>query len=197
MNAKTVRAGGASLRAVVAGAMIAWGAWSGPALAAEGACPAFLDHRFPKLQDESPQDLCQYRGKVVMVVNTASFCGFTRQYEGLERLYDKYRERGLVVLGFPSNEFGKQEPGTNKEIAEFCRATYGVKFPMFAKAVVSGREANGLYQQLGRVTGATPQWNFHKYLVDRSGEKVLSFPSEVAPESRIIVTAVERMLAEP
>ncbi|MBL8446650.1 MAG: glutathione peroxidase [Zoogloeaceae bacterium] len=197
MGGKAIGRHWGALRASVFGLAIALLGTGGGAQAGEGACPALLNHRFPKLQDESGQDLCQYRGKVVMVVNTASFCGFTRQYEGLERIYDRYRERGLVVLGFPSNEFGKQEPGSNQEIAEFCRATYGVKFPMFAKAVVTGREANGLYQQLGRVTGATPQWNFHKYLIDRSGEKVLSFPSEVAPESRIIVTAVERMLAEP
>ena len=164
--------------------------------AAEEACPALLSYTFPRLQDESPQSLCQYRGQVVLVVNTASFCGFTKQYEGLEKLYDKYRERGLVVVGFPSNDFGQQEPGSNKEIAEFCRSTYGVRFPMFAKSSVTGRAANPLYQRLGRLTGATPQWNFHKYLIDRSGEKVLSFPSEVKPDSRILVSAIEHMLAE-
>ena len=166
------------------------------AVAEEAACPGLLSHTFPRLQDEVPQNLCQYRGKVLMVVNTASFCGFTKQYEGLERLYARYRDKGLVVLGFPSNEFGSQEPGSNKEIADFCRSTYGVRFPMFAKATVAGRDANALYQQLGRVTGAVPQWNFHKYLIDRSGERVLSFPSEVAPESRIVTSAIENMLAE-
>lgn len=164
--------------------------------AAEGGCAALLSHTFPRLQDETPQDMCQYRGKVVLVVNTASYCGFTKQYGGLEKLYARYRDKGLVVLGFPSNEFGRQEPGSNKEIAEFCRGTYGVRFPMFSKSTVTGRDANLLYQQLGRVTGATPQWNFHKYLIDRSGEKVLSFPSEVTPESRIMVSAIERMLGE-
>jgi glutathione peroxidase len=166
------------------------------ARAADGACPGLLSHTFPRLQDEASQSMCQYQGKVLLVVNTASYCGFTKQYDGLEKLYAKYRDKGLVVLGFPSNEFGRQEPGNNQEIAEFCRSTYGVRFPMFSKSTVAGRDANPLYQQLGRLTGATPQWNFHKYLIDRSGEKVLSFPSEVTPESRIVVTAIERMLAE-
>lgn len=166
------------------------------AVAAEEACPALLSHTFPRLQDESPQNLCQYKGQVVLVVNTASYCSFTKQYDGLEKLYARFHDQGLVVLGFPTNEFGQQEPGSNKEIAEFCRSTYGVRFPMFSKSAVAGRDANPLYLQLGRVTGATPQWNFHKYLIDRSGEKVLSFPSEVAPESRIVVSAIEHMLAE-
>lgn len=182
----------AGFRAGVALA-ISCAAWS--ASGAES-CPALLSHTFSRLQDESPQNLCQYRGQVVLVVNSASYCGFTKQYDGLEKLYAKYRDKGFVVLGFPSNEFGQQEPGSNKEIADFCRSTYGVRFPMFTKSTVAGREANPLFQQLGRVTGATPQWNFHKYLIDRSGEKVLSFPSEVAPESRIVVTAIERMLGE-
>lgn len=178
-----------------AGLALGW-AMAFAAVAAAEACPGLLSHTFPRLQDDVPQNLCQYRGKVVMVVNTASFCGFTKQYEGLESLYARYRDKGLVVLGFPSNEFGQQEPGSNKEIADFCRSTYGVRFPMFAKSTVAGRDANALYQQLGRVTGATPQWNFHKYLIDRGGEKVLSFPSEVAPESRIVTSAIEHMLAE-
>ena len=95
-------------------------------------CSPLLSHTFPRLQDEAPQRLCQYQGKVILVVNTASFCGFTSQYEGLEKLYAKYKDRGLVVLGFPSNDFGQQEPGSNKDIADFCKNTYDVKFPMFA-----------------------------------------------------------------
>lgn len=166
------------------------------ATAKDEACPGLLAHTFPRLQDETPQNLCQYRGQVLLVVNTASYCGYTKQYDGLEKLYARYREKGLVVVGFPSNDFGRQEPGSNKEIADFCRSTYGVRFPMYAKSSVAGRDANPLFQQLARATGATPQWNFHKYLIDRSGEKVLSFPSEVLPESRILVTAIERMLAE-
>jgi glutathione peroxidase len=99
--------------------------------------PPLRDHAFQKLQDGTPQSLCQYEGKVILVVNTASFCGFTGQYEGLESAYDKYKGRGLVVIGFPSNDFGDQEPGSNKEIADFCRMTYGVKFPMMAKTDVA------------------------------------------------------------
>ncbi len=102
------------------------------------ACPAVLKHSFKRLQDEAPQDLCQYAGKVVLVVNTASYCGFTKQYEGLEKMYAKYGSRGLVILGFPSNDFGQQEPGNAKEIADLCYNTYGVKFPMFAKTSVKG-----------------------------------------------------------
>ena len=102
------------------------------AQAAPAACPALLQHSFPRLQDEKPQSLCQYAGKVLLVVNTASYCGFTPQYKGLEELYARYRDAGLVVLGFPSNDFA-QEPGSNAQIADFCENTYGVKFPMFAK----------------------------------------------------------------
>lgn len=160
------------------------------------ACPALLNYTFPRLQDEAPQSLCQYRGKVVLVVNTASYCGFTGQYDGLEKMYAKYKDQGLVVLGFPSNDFGSQEPGSNKEIADFCRLTYGVKFPMLAKSEVLGSGTNPFYKQLGSVTGERPKWNFHKYLIDRSGQKVLSFPSTTAPDNKTFVGAVERALAE-
>jgi glutathione peroxidase len=151
-----------------------------PRLAAS--CPALLHYTFNRLQDEAPQDLCQYAGKVVLVVNTASYCGFTKQYEGLEALYAKYGSRGLVVLGFPSNDFGKQEPGSSKEIADFCFNTYGVKFPMFAKSSVKGPEANPLHANLAKLTGEAPKWNFTKYLIDRSGKVVEHFPSKVTPE---------------
>ncbi len=161
---------------------------------AASVCPAILQHQFPRLQDDSPQNLCQYAGKVVMVVNTASYCGFTSQYQGLESLYANYQARGLVVLGFPSNDFGKQEPGNSKEIADFCFNTYGVKFPMFSKAVVSGSGRNALYAALDRATGAVPQWNFHKYLIDRSGKVVTSFPSNVDPQSPKVIAALERAL---
>src|SRR5512137_1872197 len=131
-------------------------------------CPALLQHSFKRLQDEQPQNLCQYAGKVLLVVNTASYCGFTPQYEGLEALYAKYASRGLVVLGFPSNDFA-QESGSNAQIAELCFNTYGVKFPMFAKTVVAGPQANPLYAALAQATGRAPTWNFNKYLVDRQG----------------------------
>ena len=164
--------------------------------AAPIACPAILQQQFSRLQDEAPQNLCQYAGKVVLVVNTASYCGFTKQYEGLEAVFAKYQAKGLVVLGFPSNDFGKQEPGSSKEIADFCFNTYGVKFPMFSKSVVSGAGRNPLYASLLKATGKSPQWNFHKYLIDRSGKGVISFPSEVEPDNQGFVTAIEKAVSQ-
>ena len=159
------------------------------------ACPALLQHRFDRLQDEKPQSLCQYSGQVVLVVNTASFCGFTSQYEGLEALYAKYKSQGLVVLGFPANDFGRQEPGNNQAIADFCENTFGVKFPMFSKTSVVGREANPLYKQLAQKTGETPQWNFHKYLIGRDGQTVRSYPSTLDPKNPSLVKDIERFLS--
>ncbi len=157
-------------------------------------CPAILSHSFNRLQDEAPQDLCQFAGKVVLIVNTASYCGFTGQYEGLEALYSKYQARGFVVLGFPTNDFGKQEPGSNKEIADFCFNTYAVKFPMFAKTVVTGTGRNALYSQLVNATGTTPKWNFYKYLVDRSGKVVNSYNSMTSPQGSGLVADIEKLL---
>jgi glutathione peroxidase len=133
---------------------------------------------------------------VLLVVNTASKCGYTYQYEGLEALYKRYRSRGLVVIGFPSNDFGGQEPGSNKEIAEFCRTVYGVQFPMFEKKSVKALSENPLYAELAAKTGTTLRWNFHKYVVDRSGRNVMSFGSDVKPESRELVRLIEKLLAE-
>ena len=158
-------------------------------------CPAVLHQSFKRLQDDVPQDLCQYAGKVVLVVNTASYCGFTTQYQGLEALYAKYGSRGLVVLGFPSNDFGKQEPGSSKEIADFCFNTYGVKFPMFAKSSVKGAQANPLHASLIKATGEEPKWNFAKYLIDRNGKIVEFFPSKVTPEDKVLVGKIEKALA--
>jgi glutathione peroxidase len=140
-------------------------------------------------------NLSKYEGKVVLMVNTASKCGYTPQYEGLEALYRKYRDRGLVVIGFPSNDFGGQEPGGNKQIAEFCRTTYGVQFPLYEKTTVTELARNPLYLELVRATGEPPKWNFHKYLVDRSGKPVASFVSDVEPESRELVSRIEQLLA--
>jgi len=158
-------------------------------------CPAILHQSFNRLQDEVPQDLCQYAGKVVLVVNTASYCGFTNQYEGLEKLYAKYGKQGLVVLGFPSNDFGKQEPGNSKEIADFCYNTYGVKFPMFAKSSVTGAAANPLHANLIKLTGKEPKWNFTKYLIDRNGKVIEYFPSKVEPTDKALVGKIEAALA--
>jgi glutathione peroxidase len=167
--------------------------------AAAASCPALLQREMPRLQDEKPQALCQYAGKVVMVVNTASFCGFTPQYKALETLAARYADRGLVVLGFPSNDFGNQEPGSNKDIQEFCDNTFNVKFPMFAKSVVrAGKpDTNPLYADLIKRSGSAPKWNFHKYLISRDGQQVLSFWSTTDPLSSSVTDAVERMLSKP
>lgn len=166
--------------------------------AAPAACPALLDHTMPRLQDEKPVNLCSYAGQVVVVVNTASYCGFTPQYKSLEALYDRYKSRGLVVLGFPSNDFGAQEPGSNAEVAAFCENTFGVKFPMFAKSTVKGSSAvNPLYQQLAQASGKTPGWNFHKYVIGRDGRFAFSAGSTTDPLSKGFVADVERLLAQP
>ena len=159
------------------------------------ACPVLLNKTFPRLQDEKPQSLCQYAGKVVLVVNTASYCGFTPQFKGLEALYAKYKDRGLVVLGFPSNDFGNQDPGNAKQIADFCENTYGVKFPMFGKSHVRGDEVNPLHASLIKITGTTPKWNFYKYLIARDGRTVTAYSSLTTPDDRDLVAEVEKLLA--
>jgi glutathione peroxidase len=164
------------------------------AAASPGQCPPLLQHTFARLQDEKPQSLCQYAGRVVLVVNTASFCGFTSQYKGLEALHARYADRGLVVLGFPSNDFS-QESGSNKEIAEFCESTFGVRFPMFVKSSVRGPDANPLYRQLAAQGGRSPAWNFHKYLIGRDGRLVDSYASMVSPDNPAFIKDVERQLA--
>ena len=166
-------------------------------MSSAAACPALLNHKFDRLQDEKPQSLCQYAGKVVLVVNTASFCGFTSQYKGLEALHSKYKEQGLVVLGFPSNDFS-QEGGSNKQIADFCESTFGVKFPMFTKTQVTGEAAAPLFKQLTAQTGQKPRWNFHKYLIGRDGKVIDQYSSMTSPESKTLVSAIEKSLkAQP
>ena len=164
--------------------------------AAPAACPALLQKTFKRLQDDAPQNLCQYAGKVLLVVNTASYCGFTPQYEGLEKLYANYNAQGLVVLGFPSNDFGQQEPGKGKDIADFCYNTYGVKFPMFEKSVVTGKNANPLFLDLAKAGGGAPRWNFYKYLVGRDGKLIDSYSSMTAPDSGSLVSDVKKALAQ-
>jgi glutathione peroxidase len=178
------------------GAVMAQAPAAAPAAPAAASCPVILKQTFNRLQDDAPQNLCQYAGKVVLVVNTASYCGFTKQYDGLEKLYAKYGKQGLVVLGFPSNDFGKQEPGSSKEIADFCYNTYGVKFPMFAKSSVTGAAANPLHASLIKQTGKEPKWNFTKYLIDRHGKVLEYYPSKVTPEDKQLVTRIEQALAD-
>lgn len=163
--------------------------------AAEVDCPPLLARSASSLLTDEAVPLCQYRGKVLLVVNTASKCGFTPQYEGLEALYRRYQDRGLVILGFPSNDFGGQEPGPDAEIARFCQVNYGVSFPMFAKTAVVGPSASPLYRDLAAQSGKRPQWNFHKYLVGRDGAVVASFDSAVPPRDVRITAQIERLLA--
>lgn len=160
-------------------------------------CPPLLDHQFKRLQDGAPQHLCQYHGNVVLVVNTASYCGYTKQYDGLEKLYAKYQARGLVVLGFPSNDFGGQEPGTEQEIEEFCRLTYGVRFPMLAKTDIAPPKTHSFYAMLGERAGSLPKWNFHKYLIDREGRQVAGFASAIKPDDPALIKAIEARLEAP
>ena len=180
--------------ALALGGVLAAGLPVQAAQAAQPACPATLQHTFPRLQDEKPQSLCQYAGRVALVVNTASYCGFTPQYKGLEALHGKYKDRGLVVLGFPSNDFA-QEKASNKEIAEFCENTFGVRFPMFGASSVRGSAANPLFRQLATQTGREPKWNFYKYLIGRDGRVVASYASTTGPEDSELVRAIEKELA--
>jgi len=158
-------------------------------------CPRLLQHTVARLLDEKPHALCQYAGQVVVVVNTASFCGFTPQYKGLEALHAKYKDRGLVVLGFPSNDFS-QEPDSNAKIADFCDNTFGVKFPMFVKTTVRGADASPLFKQLAEQTGTAPKWNFYKYIISRDGKNIKSFSSMTGPQDKNFVQEIEKQLAE-
>jgi glutathione peroxidase len=158
-------------------------------------CSPLLNHEVKQLLTGEPINLCDaYSGKVIMIVNTASKCAFTPQYEQLELLYDTYKARGMVVLGFPSNDFGRQEPGTEKQIQNFCRLTYGVRFPMFAKTRAAKAYADPLYRALGEAAGRYPSWNFHKYLLNREGQLVRDFTSSTSPDSKQIIKAIEALL---
>ena len=163
-------------------------------VASAGECPPLLNHTFPSLLDGKPQSLCQYQGKVILVVNTASFCGYTSQYDGLEKLYARLKDKGLVVLGFPSNDFGGQEPGGSKEIADLCRLTYGVEFPMLDKTVVRGQAANPFYRKLAEITGSAPAWNFHKYLINRDASKVMAYVSSTTPDDKDLLIKIDEFL---
>jgi len=157
-----------------------------------------LDHEFRRLAGQERVNLAEtYGGKVLLIVNTASRCGFTPQYEGLEALNTRFGPQGFAVLGFPSNDFMGQEPGTEQEIKDFCTLNFGVRFPMFEKVVVRGRQATPLFRELAEAAGEQPGWNFHKYLVDRSGQVVGSFGSRVRPEAAELIAAIEQALRAP
>jgi glutathione peroxidase len=162
------------------------------------AASSVYDFTLPSI-DGRPSPLAAYKGKVLLLVNVASKCGFTPQYKGLEALYEKYKDQGLVVIGFPANNFGAQEPGTNDEIKTFCSRTYHVSFPMYSKISVKGDDKAPLYQFLtdkaaNPTTGGEIGWNFTKFLVDKDGKVIARFNSQVTPESPELTSAVEQAL---
>jgi glutathione peroxidase len=158
---------------------------------------SLLDQNFRRLAASEEVNLCEaYSGKVLLVVNTASKCGNTPQYDGLEKLNEEYADAGLVVLGFPSNDFMGQEPGTEQQIQEFCRLTYKVKFPMFEKTRVKPDAAHPFFVELAAATGAYPRWNFHKYLIGRDGRVISDFSPRTQPYDSDLVAAIEEALAE-
>ena len=156
------------------------------------ACSGIYNHQFTTLQGEKI-NLCDYQDKPILVVNTASKCGFTPQFEALEGLYSKNKDKGLLVIGFPSNDF-RQDPGNNKEIGDFCKMTYGVKFPMTTKSSVSGANANPFYKELAEKSGTAPQWNFYKYVILPGGKEVFAFESTVLPNSADITNKIKPYL---
>jgi len=158
-------------------------------------CSPLLDFNVRSLNQKAEVNLCEaYQGKVLLIVNTASKCAYTDQYESLEKLYEQYKDEGLVVLGFPSNDFGQQEPGNEYQIKSFCRLTYGVQFPMFAKTRVSEHYADPLYRQLAHASGAYPKWNFHKYLIDRHGQLVASYRSGIDPLDESVIGEIKKQI---
>ena len=163
-----------------------------PAHACEG---TLLDQDFRRLASTDQVNLCEaYAGKVLLIVNTASKCGNTPQYDGLEALYQQFGDDGLVVLGFPSNDFLGQEPGTEEQIEEFCRLTYGVEFPMFEKTTVKGSGAHPFFAALAEASGTFPTWNFHKYLIGRDGEWVAEFSPRTLPDDEALLKALQAAL---
>lgn len=158
---------------------------------------ALLNHNFNKLASDEQVNLCDaYEGKVILIVNTASKCGNTPQYEGLEGLYKEYSDQGLVVLGFPSNNFFGQEPGTEDEIKDFCRLTYGVQFPMFEKTEVKGKKAHPLFTELNEASGTYPTWNFHKFIIGKDGKYVAEIGPRTKPYNKKMIALLEQELAK-
>ncbi len=159
---------------------------------------SLLNVSYRPLAGEGQVNLQQaYAGKVLLIVNTASKCGNTHQYEGLEAMHARYKDRGFAVLGFPSNDFLGQEPGDEKHIKDFCTLTYGVKFPMFEKVHVKGNDTTPLYVRLKAATGDAPDWNFHKFLIDRNGKVVASYVARTLPDDPKLVADIQRLIAEP
>lgn len=181
-----------SVLALVAGVIVAAG-WGAAAIA--GANASAFDFTFQSI-DGREMPLAQYRGKALLIVNTASFCGFTRQYQGLQALHERYSAQGLVVIGVPSNDFGGQEPKAESEIRQFCRGAFGVTFPLTSKLHVTGAGAHPLYRWTAKRLGreGVPRWNFTKLLIDRQGQPVQAFPSGIRPLSDTLLERVESVL---
>jgi glutathione peroxidase len=158
-------------------------------------CPKALDFEIKRLGEDKVESLCQYKGKVILVVNTASKCGFTPQYEGLEKLYSEKKDEGLVVLGFPSHDF-YQEPAPEQDIRDFCNLTYDVKFPMFTKVNVRGEKAHPFYKNLATETNSSPKWNFWKYLINKEGKVVKSYSMVTSPDGTKLVSMIDKLLSE-
>ena len=159
------------------------------------ACPPLLDFSPRELGSTDAIHLCErYTNQVVLVVNTASKCGYTPQFDGLEALYKRYQDQGFAVLGFPSDNFGRQEFANEEESLEFCRLTYGVQFPMFEHTDAAEGKAGDFYQALGAAAGRFPSWNFHKYLIGRDGQLIADYPSQVTPEAGELIDAIEAAL---
>ena len=156
-------------------------------------CPELLDHELRVLDSNKTENLCKYKDKVILAVNVASRCGFTYQYESLQALYKEYAEKDFVILGFPSRDFMYQEYSDESKVKEFCSTEYGVTFPMFATTPVKGKKANSFYKTLAEITGKTPGWNFHKYLISKEG-KVLSFDTKVEPDSQELTSQISKLL---
>ena len=185
MQGKTLLQG---MLAVAVSGALAWGS-----LAAADECPAYLNHDFRKLHSNETINLCDaYSGKPMLIINTASFCGFTPQFSGLEGLHQKYGDQGLVVLGFPSNDFN-QAAANEAKSAQVCFINYGVTFTMLSPVSVKGSDAHPLFKELARQSEA-PSWNFNKYLVDRSGRVVEHFDSRIRPDSSALIGPIERLL---
>jgi glutathione peroxidase len=146
--------------------------------------------------DGGELNLADFKGKSILLVNTASYCGFTKQYDGLQALWDAKRDDGLVVLGVPSNDFGQQEPGAETEIKEFCEVNFAINFPMSEKLVVKGAAAHPLYKWLKQETGASPKWNFYKFLIDGDGQAVTYFSSMTKPQSKKLIRAIDATLVK-
>ena len=179
----------------ITGAIVLFSLFSGKTSDAASDVSAH-NFEFESLTSKEPLKLKQYKGKVLLIVNTASECGFTGQYEGLESLYNNYKDKGLVVIGVPSNDFGKQEPGSGEEIASFCKLNYGVSFPIAAKQIVKGDDAHPFYKWVSEELGfgSAPKWNFHKYLIDKNGNAVDFYLSNTKPESGKLIKAIEKLL---